>query len=236
MNAFSLVFDLGEKGLKRFDLSEDKISIGRAPTNDVQVLVHQMSVHHAEVVFLGKTYGIIDKGSTNGTEVNHTPVGAAGIELNSMDQIVFGGEVDAFYILSAVIDNSPVEDVVADIRSAATKSQSGTTTAELEPASNTVRLRSIRPARTSKSSGPIVAATPPTGGIPMALPSASSEPIHSRPPRQTPQPVPLQRPQSAGPAPVVGPPPAANKKAAPQRATPKPAPIAPPPKALATAD
>ncbi len=228
MNAFSLVIDLGEEGLKRFDLSEEKVSIGRAPTNDVQVLVRQMSVHHAEIVFLGKTYGVIDKGSTNGTEVNDIPVGAAGIELSSMDRIVFGHEVHAFYIPSAVLDNSPIDDVVADIRSAAAAPPSITTaTVGTQATPNTVRLGSIRPARASQASGPLVAAAPPTGGIPMALPSASG-PIRPNAPAQAPQPVPL-RPPSAGPAPVGPPPAAGNTSPAPQAAPLKPQPLAPPP-------
>ncbi len=53
-----------------FDLTEEKITIGRAPDNMLQIDDPSVSGRHAQLVLLGERYQLKDLGSTNGTRVN----------------------------------------------------------------------------------------------------------------------------------------------------------------------
>lgn len=55
---------------KSFDLTGDRISVGRLPDNTVQLEDSAVSSHHAELIQKGEDYIIRDLNSTNGTRVN----------------------------------------------------------------------------------------------------------------------------------------------------------------------
>ena len=81
----ALVLDNGT----RFELANDKYSIGRQTTCDIVIADHNVSRVHAEVKIVQGTWRIDDRGSTNGTRVN----GAVIVEptpLASGDVIAFG--------------------------------------------------------------------------------------------------------------------------------------------------
>jgi hypothetical protein len=66
----ALVLDNGT----RFELANDKYSIGRQTTCDVVIADHNVSRVHAEMKIVQGTWRIDDRGSTNGTRVNGTVI------------------------------------------------------------------------------------------------------------------------------------------------------------------
>ena len=81
----ALVLDDGT----RFELVNDKYSIGRQTTCDIVIADHNVSRVHAEIKVVQGSWRIDDRGSTNGTRVN----GAVIVEptpLASGDVIAFG--------------------------------------------------------------------------------------------------------------------------------------------------
>jgi pSer/pThr/pTyr-binding forkhead associated (FHA) protein len=73
----------------RFELTDDKYSIGRQTTCDIVIADHNVSRVHAEIKVVQGSWRIDDRGSTNGTRVN----GAVIVEptpLASGDVIAFG--------------------------------------------------------------------------------------------------------------------------------------------------
>ncbi len=57
------------KGLE-FDLTDEKITVGRLPDNRVRLDHSAVSSHHAELTMKGDDYVVRDLNSTNGTRVN----------------------------------------------------------------------------------------------------------------------------------------------------------------------
>jgi pSer/pThr/pTyr-binding forkhead associated (FHA) protein len=79
----------------RIDLGTTRLSIGRAPNNQLVLTDTQVSGYHAEVLPEGKRYLIVDLGSSNGTFVNGyrlTPNVAC--ILNPNDNLRFGQHFD----------------------------------------------------------------------------------------------------------------------------------------------
>ena len=81
----TLVLDNGT----RFELANDKYSIGRQTTCDVVIADHNVSRVHAELKIVQGSWQIDDRGSTNGTRVNGTVI-AEPTPLASGDVIAFG--------------------------------------------------------------------------------------------------------------------------------------------------
>jgi pSer/pThr/pTyr-binding forkhead associated (FHA) protein len=52
------------------ELSEDVVTVGRAPDNVVQIDDPSVSSRHAQLSLVGESYQLKDLGSTNGTRVN----------------------------------------------------------------------------------------------------------------------------------------------------------------------
>ena len=73
------------------ELTEETLTIGRAPDNVFHIDDGSMSGHHATVAPSADGYALTDLGSTNGTTVNGKPL-AAGTEhtLSPGDRIHFG--------------------------------------------------------------------------------------------------------------------------------------------------
>ena len=55
---------------KSFDLTADRITIGRTEVSDICIPDGTLSTNHAELIREGELYKVIDQGSTNGTRVN----------------------------------------------------------------------------------------------------------------------------------------------------------------------
>ena len=81
----TLVLDNGT----RFELANDKYSIGRQTTCDIVIADHNVSRVHAELKIVQGSWQIDDRGSTNGTRVNGTVI-VEPTPLASGDVIAFG--------------------------------------------------------------------------------------------------------------------------------------------------
>lgn len=80
------------QGKVAYELSEDLITIGRAPDNMVVIDDPSVSSRHAQLELNADTYRLKDLGSTNGTRVNGTPITESVLRFD--DRVRFGG-VDA---------------------------------------------------------------------------------------------------------------------------------------------
>jgi predicted component of type VI protein secretion system len=69
-----LILSLDHALLNEYPLDQERLTIGRRPTNDVQIDNLAVSGEHAAVVKLGNDFYIEDLNSTNGTLVNATPI------------------------------------------------------------------------------------------------------------------------------------------------------------------
>ncbi|MEP7016063.1 MAG: FHA domain-containing protein [Verrucomicrobiota bacterium] len=76
------------------ELTEELITIGRAPDNLIVIDDPSVSGRHAEIRLVGDTYHLKDLGSTNGTRVNGIPTTETALRFD--DRLRFGG-VDARY-------------------------------------------------------------------------------------------------------------------------------------------
>jgi len=81
----ALVLDNGT----RFELANDKYSIGRQTTCDIVIADHNVSRVHAEIKFVQGSWRIDDRGSTNGTRVNGSMI-VEPTPLTSGDVVAFG--------------------------------------------------------------------------------------------------------------------------------------------------
>lgn len=65
-----LIFSLENTILSEFQLDKERITIGRRPTNDIQIDNLAVSGEHAAIIKMGDEFYIEDQASTNGTQVN----------------------------------------------------------------------------------------------------------------------------------------------------------------------
>lgn len=71
---FQLTVKKGPSLGKKFELSKDKITIGRDANHDITFDIKEVSRKHASIVRRGNEYFVQDLGSTNGTFVNKKEV------------------------------------------------------------------------------------------------------------------------------------------------------------------
>jgi pSer/pThr/pTyr-binding forkhead associated (FHA) protein len=83
-----------ESGKTTHELTDERITIGRAPDNSLQIDDPSVSSRHARLTLLGRHYQLTDLDSTNGTRVNGEIVRE--IPLRVGDRIRFG-KVEARY-------------------------------------------------------------------------------------------------------------------------------------------
>jgi pSer/pThr/pTyr-binding forkhead associated (FHA) protein len=65
---------IGEAGPVAHELTDELVTIGRAPENAIHLNDPSVSGKHAQLVAAGDTYQLVDLDSTNGTVVNGNPV------------------------------------------------------------------------------------------------------------------------------------------------------------------
>lgn len=92
MRRLVLTTETGEKIVH--ELSDELITVGRAPDNMIRIDDGSVSGRHAHFQLVGSTYHLKDLESTNGSRVNGQPV--TDIALRPADQIRFG-RVEACY-------------------------------------------------------------------------------------------------------------------------------------------
>ncbi len=78
----------GPENGKKFDLSTNSTTIGRAPDNDLPLQDPSVSSHHARIDFHNGQYFLSDLQSSNGTYVNNNRVDQS--PLNDKDLIALG--------------------------------------------------------------------------------------------------------------------------------------------------
>jgi pSer/pThr/pTyr-binding forkhead associated (FHA) protein len=78
----------GESGRLTHELTDELVTIGRAPDNAIHLGDPSVSGKHAQLVAAGDTYHLVDLDSTNGTRVNGQPI--TRVTLRPGDQIRFG--------------------------------------------------------------------------------------------------------------------------------------------------
>lgn len=228
--AFSLIVCLPDEAPARHDLTDAPVTIGRSPENGLQILVAEVSVKHGSIGRAGDSFVIADSGSTNGTTVNGSPVGAEGVALSPMDKIVFGTLVPAYFVPSVVLDSTPMEELIASIE-AAPKAAAPAAAPKTAP----VAVRAAVPLPGGPAAGAstvkldqVRGPAPAPGGVrPAAVPLAPRQPLPGAPaggpPKPPGAPAPL-RPAGVQPAKLPAAPPAGAPAPIPLK---RPAPGAP---------
>ena len=84
---FKLEYKVNDE-LSHYVLQKDTITIGKLPSNDIQLKDSTVSRNHCRIVKSGTGYVIIDSQSTNGTFVNGKQINE--IDLNPGDNIAIG--------------------------------------------------------------------------------------------------------------------------------------------------
>jgi hypothetical protein len=105
-----IVLDVQGRG--RFE-AEFGVRVGRHPTWSNLRLSHDaISRHHLEIRTDGRSYTVVDLGSSNGTAVNGSPLGASGRVLQLGDVIRLGDALD-MTVLELAPAGEPLEPTVA---------------------------------------------------------------------------------------------------------------------------
>ncbi len=97
-----------------YTITGDKMTLGRSPDNDIQVLVHEVSTKHCEFSSVAGGYQIIDVGSSNGTRVKGQSITNGRVFLNHRDTILLGETVSAYFV---TVDENEEVDPKATIES-----------------------------------------------------------------------------------------------------------------------
>lgn len=115
---FSLIVSIPEQDPAIHELSRDSVSLGRGPDNDIQVLVSEVSVKHAEFKIHGDFVKIADVGSTNGTKVKGEVINEAGVELSEKSKVLLGETIPAYIVSAADLEGSSPDDLIKFIEEA----------------------------------------------------------------------------------------------------------------------
>lgn len=115
---FSLIVSIPEQDPAIHELSGDSVSLGRGPDNDIQVLVSEVSVKHAEFKIDGDSVKIADVGSTNGTKVKGEVINEAGVELSEKSKVLLGETIPAYFVSAADLEGSSPDDLIKFIEEA----------------------------------------------------------------------------------------------------------------------
>jgi translation initiation factor IF-2 len=181
---FSLIVSMPGRDPSQHKLEGDSVSVGRGPDSGIQILVAEVSVQHGAFEATEEGWKLVDGGSTNGTKVNGAPVGD-GVELSPMDRILFGDTIPAYFVPTAVLEATPVEELIGCID--AEKKDAPAPVAEAAPAA-AAPAAPVKPAATAPSSGtstvklgqvkpgapvPVAAQTTPAKPAPVALGGAA---------------------------------------------------------------
>lgn len=96
-----------EVGGRRFKITKARTTVGRDATADIQINDPGLSRQHFEIVWDGKSAGVRDLGSTNGTKVSGQTISSAAI---GTDTVINAGQSEFIF---RVIANAVDSDVVS---------------------------------------------------------------------------------------------------------------------------
>lgn len=100
---------------KVFRLPGDRVSVGRAPENDVQFPDRSVSRHHCALARAGREWWIEDLRSTNPTLVNGQPIAEPTL-LHEGDEVVLGFSTFVFHESGAPREAAAIEEWAAGER------------------------------------------------------------------------------------------------------------------------
>lgn len=114
-----------------YDLSDEKVTVGRLPDNTLQIEDASVSSHHAEIVLEGDKYHLFDLGSTNGTFVNGEAI--TDVVLSHGDEVKFG-RIETIYSTDAESASSqPLPQSAATTAAVGTRSARPSSFASTSP-------------------------------------------------------------------------------------------------------
>ena len=171
---FSLIVSMPDQDSGQHKLAGDSVSVGRGPDSGIQILVAEVSVQHGAFEATEEGWKLVDGGSTNGTKVNGAPVGD-GVELSPMDRILFGDTIPAYFVPTAVLEATPVEELIASID--AEKKDAPAPVAEAAPAA-AAPATPFKPAATASSTA---ASTVKLGQVKPGAPVPGAAPTPAKP-------------------------------------------------------
>ena len=99
-NTYHLVVAVPDKDPVKYAVDGEKVTLGRSPDNDIQILVREVSTSHCEFHQTESGYEITDVGSTNGTKVNGQAVKNGRIALSNDAEIMLGETIPAFFVVA----------------------------------------------------------------------------------------------------------------------------------------
>ena len=109
--AVTLTMRQGPGAGQRFVVSQEQLSIGRSPDNDVSIADQQVSRHHATIIWESNQFVIRDLNSANGTTVNGTAL-VGPCPLRDGDVIGFGDVMLTFQGTTGMTDHGGSETYV----------------------------------------------------------------------------------------------------------------------------
>ena len=129
---------LSEDNRIDFDLSEEKVTIGRLAHNILQIDEPSVSSHHADLYLEAGRYHLRDSGSTNGTYVNGTQITDA--ILRHGDELRFG-TVEGVFLSEAEALSQPPPDFSPAALDAATSSARPANFVSLSPSPKSIESK-----------------------------------------------------------------------------------------------
>ncbi|MEM9281927.1 MAG: FHA domain-containing protein [Verrucomicrobiota bacterium] len=118
----SLIVSISGQEPARHDLTGDVVSIGRGPDNEIQVLVSEVSVKHAEIKTSPDGATISDTGSTNGTRLNGAAIGSEPVAIHPMEKLLLGSTIPAYVVATGMLESASMEELIEKIDASAENS------------------------------------------------------------------------------------------------------------------
>jgi hypothetical protein len=198
-----LILSLEGSVIREIPIDKDRLTIGRKPTNDIQIENLAVSGEHACIVTILADSFLEDLGSTNGTLVNGNQVKKHILQNNDVVEI---GKYKMRYVVEAAAAASAPAAPAEDFEKTMVMRSPKAMAAPPKPAA---------PAPAAVAPKPAPAAPPPA-----AAPKPAPAPAAPPPAAAAPKPAPAPAAPPPAPAPAAPPPAAAAPKPAPAPAAP----------------
>ena len=114
-NSFHLIVAVPDSEPIAYVISGELIKLGRSPENDIQILVQEISISHAEFYQTENGYQIADLGSTNGTTVNDLSVKNGRVALHNHDYLILGDMIPAYFVVAEEGESVDIKAVIDEI-------------------------------------------------------------------------------------------------------------------------
>ena len=122
-NVFHLLVAIPNQAPAAHSLNGEKVTLGRSPDNDIQILIREISTSHCEFRQTPSGYEITDLGTTNGTKLNEQPVKESALPLKNRDILLLGETVSAYFIETSESEAIDVQGLIGEIKEEAEKAK-----------------------------------------------------------------------------------------------------------------